>query len=210
MKLKTNTVKDLGFLIIEDVYSESELELVWNEIKHVDYILDHVFDEKAKEEHRKSHNGMTDEGNSRMTGFGFSLDSLYSNREYSVILKYASKLVGKEISETMAGINGENTAYKQINWYFTLLNKYKSGEMYNKHQDSAAFSSLIFLSKEDIQGGGLEFCDYKTTVPFKNNSCVIFPSRVYHQTESFTSKAERYSIAQFMNVKYYTDRNAGN
>tara|TARA_Y100001947_G_scaffold129052_1_gene114326 strand:+ start:68 stop:700 length:633 start_codon:yes stop_codon:yes gene_type:complete len=210
VKLKTNTVKDLGFLIIEDVYSESELELVWNEIKHVDYILDHVFDEKAKEEHRKSHNGMTDEGNSRMTGFGFSLDSLYSNREYSVILKYASKLVGKEISETMAGINGENTAYKQINWYFTLLNKYKSGEMYNKHQDSAAFSSLIFLSKEDIQGGGLEFCDYKTTVPFKNNSCVIFPSRVYHQTESFTSKAERYSIAQFMNVKYYTDRNAGN
>ena len=66
-----------------------------------------------------------------------------------------------------------------------------------------------FLSKEDIQGGGLEFCDYKTTVPFKNNSCILFPSRVYHKTESFTSQTERYSIAQFMNIRYYTDRNGG-
>lgn len=209
MKFKPKTVKDLGFLIIEDVYSESELELVWNEIKHIDYILDHVFDEKTKEEHRKSHNGMTDEGNSYMTGFGFSLDSLYSNREYSAILKYASKFIGKEISETMAGINGENTAYKQINWYYTLLNKYKSGEMYAKHQDSSSFTAVVLLSKEEMLRGGLEFCDYNTTVPFKNNSCVIFPSRAYHQTESFTSKAERYSIAQFMNIRYYTDRNAG-
>ena len=49
MELKPKTVKDLGFLIIEDVYSESELEFIWNEIKHIDYVMDHVFDEKAKE-----------------------------------------------------------------------------------------------------------------------------------------------------------------
>jgi len=206
MKLKTNIVKDLGFLIVEDVYSESELEFIWNEIKHIDYVMDHVFDEKAKEEHRKSHNDLTDKGNPRMSGFGLSLDSFYSDRKFSAILKYSRKLVEEEIRKTMIEINGENSAYKLVNWFFTLLNKYNSGDIYNKHIDSSSFSSVTFLSKENIQGGGLEFCDYETIVPFKNNSCVIFPSRVYHQTESFTSKAKRYSIAQFMNIRYYTDR----
>lgn len=209
MKFKPQTVKDLGFLVVEDLYSESELNFIWNEIKHIDYVMDHVFDEKAKEEHRKSHNGMTDEGDPRMSGFGLSLDTYYSDRKFSAILNYSGKLIEEEICKAMVGINGENSAYKQVNWYFTLLNKYNSGEAYNKHIDSASFSVITFLAKENLEGGGLEFCDYKTTVPFKNNSCVIFPSRAYHKTESFTSQTERYSIAQFMNIKYYTDRNGG-
>ncbi len=209
MILKPQTVDDLGFLVIEDLYSESELKFIWNEINHIDYVLDIVFDDKTKEEHRKSHNGVNEKGVPKMSGFGLSLDSFYADRKFSPILRYSNKLMSEDVVKNMVGINGENKAYEMVNWHFTLLNKYKSGEIYNKHQDSSTFSTIIFLSKEDIQGGGLEFCDYKTTVPFKNNSCVIFPSRTYHQTESFTSKAERYSIVQFMNVRYYMDRNAG-
>ena len=209
MTLTPNVVEDLGYLIVENLYSKSELKFIWNEIKHIDYVMDHVFDEKTKEEHRKSHNGLTDSGTPLMSGFGLSLDTFYSDRKFSAILKYSRKLTDEKIGKVMAGINGEDSAYQQVNWYFTLLNKYKGGDIYHRHWDSSSFSAVTFLSQGNIQGGGLEFCDYKITVPFKNNSCVIFPSRAYHKTESFVSKAERYSIAQFMTIRYYTDRNAG-
>jgi hypothetical protein len=207
--LKPQTVDDLGFLVIEDLYSAHELKFVWNEINHIDYVLDVVFDDNAKEEHKKSHNGVNEQGVAKMSGFGLSLDSFFSDRKFSAILKYSDKLMSEEVANAMGGINGENKAYSLVNWHFTLLNKYKSGEVYTKHQDSSSFSVIVFLSKGEIQGGGLEFCDYNITVPFKNNSCVIFPSRAYHQTESFSSNSERYSIVQFKTVKYYMDRNAG-
>ena len=209
MKFKPQTVQDLGFLVIEDLYSESELKFIWNEIKHIDYVMDHVFDEQAKAEHQKLHNGINDQNDPRMTGFGLSLDTFYAERKFSAILKLSGKVVGKEITKAMVSINPENQAYGLVNWNFTLLNKYRNGEVYNKHQDSSSFSAITFLAKENLEEGGLEFCDYKTTVPFKNNSCVIFPSRAYHKTERFTSQTERYSIAQFMNIRYYTDRHEG-
>ena len=121
MTLTPNVVKDLGYLIIEDLYSESELEFIWNEIKHIDYVMDHVFDEKAKDEHRKSHNGMTDSGTPLMSGFGLSLDTFYSDRKFSAILKFSNKVVGEEICKTMTTINPENTAYKLVNWHFTSI-----------------------------------------------------------------------------------------
>ena len=204
-----HTVQDLGYLIIENLYSNLELKLIWNEIKHIDYVLDHVFDDKAKEEHRKSHNGMTDDCSSPlMSGFGISLDAFYVQRKFSAILKFNRKLMGKEIGEHFKNINSENSGYELVNTDFTLLNKYRKGEQYKKHRDSSSFSAVTFLSKTDLNGGGLEFCDYDVRVPFKNNSCVIFPSRTYHQTEEIKSNIERYSISQFMTIRYFTDRYA--
>ena len=123
MTLTPNVVEDLGYLVVEDLYSESELKFIWNEIKHIDYVMDHVFDEKTTEEHRKSHNVMTDSGAPLMSGFRLSLDTFYSDRKFSAILKYSRKLTDEKIGKVMAGINGEDSAYQQVNWYFTLLNK---------------------------------------------------------------------------------------
>ena len=48
MVLKPNIKKDLGYLIIENLYSDSELKFIWNEIKHIDYVFDKVFDDEKK------------------------------------------------------------------------------------------------------------------------------------------------------------------
>lgn len=207
MVLKPNIKKDLGYLIIENLYSDSELKFIWNEIKHIDYVFDKVFDDEKKEEHRKTHNGTNKDGIPLMSGFGLSLDTFYSNREFSSIISASRKILDKEVVKEMITINNENTAYELVNEDFTLLNKYKTGESYKKHRDSSSFSSITFLCESEIKDGGIKFSDYDVTIPFKNNSCVIFPSRVYHETESFISKTERYSIAQFMNIKYFVNRN---
>ncbi len=200
-------VRDLGYLIIENLYSNLELKFIWNEIKHIDYVLDHVFDDKAKEEHRKSHNTMADDSSgSLMTGFGISLDTFYTDRKFSSILTFNRKIMKTDITEQFKNINNENSAYGLINTDFTLLNKYKKGEQYKKHRDSSSFSAVTFLSKTALNGGGLQFCDYGVTVPFKNNSCVIFPSRAYHNTEDIKSNTDRYSISQFMTIRYFTNR----
>ena len=47
MVLKPNIKKDLGYLIIENLYSDSELKFIWNEIKHIDYVFDKVFDDAS-------------------------------------------------------------------------------------------------------------------------------------------------------------------
>tara|TARA_R100000008_G_C3563793_1_gene157867 strand:+ start:32 stop:664 length:633 start_codon:yes stop_codon:yes gene_type:complete len=208
MIFKPHNVKNLGYLVVENLYSSFELNLIWNEIGHIDYVLNHVFDEKAKSEHRKSHNGTDENLNPLMSGFGISLDAFYMQRKFSAILKFNRKVMGKEIGEHFKNINSENSGYELVNTDFTLLNKYRKGEQYKKHRDSSSFSAVTFLSKTDLNGGGLEFCDYDVRVPFKNNSCVIFPSRAYHQTEEIKSNIERYSISQFMTIRYYTDRYA--
>ena len=143
-----------------------------------------------------------------MSGFGISLDTFYLHRHFSAILTLNRRLMDQEICTKFKELNNENSSYDLVNTDFTLLNQYKKGEKYTKHRDSASFSSVTFLAKTKLDGGGLQFTEYDALVPFKNNRCVIFPSRVYHQTEQLRSNVERYSIAQFMAIRYFTDRNA--
>ena len=112
------------------------------------------------------------------------------------------RLVSDEVKLAMSNINGENSAYSLVNQHYTLLNKYKVGETYKSHKDSSTFSALTFLAKDKINGGGLDFPEYNLSVPFKSNSCIIFPSRAFHNTQSFESEVDRFTIAQFMNIVY--------
>ena len=200
-------VGDLGYLVIEDLYTTDELERIWNEIRHIDYVMDVVFDDEAKAKHRKKHNSCNPEdGTPEMSGFGLSLDEFYTKRASSAILTLSRKIMSPEVANKFMAINGENSNYDMVNTDFSLFNKYGEGECYKRHRDSSSFSAITFFARGKIEGGGLNFCDYDVKVEFKNNNCVIFPSRVFHQSEPFTSKVDRYSLAQFMVIRYFSDR----
>lgn len=193
---------DLGILLIDNLYSEHELKGIWYEIDHISYIMDNSFNENEKGKRRETHNAVNADGTSLMTGFGMTLDTFYKEREYSSILSLNRRLASDEVKLAMCNINGENSAYNLVNQDHTLLNKYKVGETYKSHKDSSAFSALTFLAKDKINGGGLDFPEYNLSVPFKSNSCIIFPSRALHNTQSFESDVDRYTIVQFMSIVY--------
>tara|TARA_B100000029_G_scaffold249789_1_gene246724 strand:- start:321 stop:842 length:522 start_codon:yes stop_codon:yes gene_type:complete len=165
--------------------------------------MDNSFNENEKEKEREKHNAANIDGTPLMSGFGMVLDKFYLDRRYSTILSLNRKILSEEVTQNMVKINGENCAYSSVNQDHTLLNKYKAGETYKSHKDSSSFTALTFLAKDTINGGDLYLSEYELIIPFKNNSCVIFPSRVYHNTESFESEVDRFAIAQFMNIIYY-------
>ena len=85
MKLVPETTKDFGFLKIFDLYSQTELENIWREILHLDYVLDLTIDDDP-------YRGKQLDGTSKMSGEGLFVDHVYTNREYSPILTYNRRL----------------------------------------------------------------------------------------------------------------------
>ena len=95
MKLVPGATKDFGYLKIFDLYSEEELKDIWNEISHLDYILEVDVKPEDVEREVMSDNSVREltrrarhaDGSLKMTGDGLWVDNIYDNRDYSAILK---------------------------------------------------------------------------------------------------------------------------
>ena len=196
MKLNPNRTDDFGYLHVEDVYSDEELQYIWNEISHIDYVMDVSFSKEDRENYSKTHNAVYD-GEYMMSGFGLGLDGFYARRDYSAMLNLNIKIMSDSICQAMMTAHPANFCYDLVNKDFTLLNKYVPGQKYKRHNDISSFSAVTFFSREKIDGGEFEFSDYDIKFECKNNSCVIFPSWVFHNTKDF-KEGVRYSLAQFM------------
>ena len=206
MELKKFTTKDFGYLRIFDLYSEEELKSIWNEIFHLDYIIDQM------EFYTQSENSMTrtralrDDGSPKMSGGGVFLDEMYRDRKSSPILTHNRKLFSDEnISQSIGESHVSNKVqYITINKDKTLLNRYRDSHEYHPHEDAAIFSAITVLlhKPEKIRGGEFSFSNYDETFESINNSCIIFPSWVEHSVSSLNciDDSRRYSISQFMYI----------
>ena len=202
MKVTPNRIDDFGYLYIEDLYSDKELIHIWNEISHIDYVMDSVFDDEDKIKYMKTHNATDDDDELMMSGFGIGLDVFYARREYSAILNLNRKIMQGDICEAFQETHPANFCYPGVNQDFSLLNKYVPGQKYERHRDACSFSALTFFSRGNLEGGEFEFSDYDIKFECKDNSCIIFPSWVYH-TAAEVKEGTRYSLAQFMVLRCY-------
>ena len=151
-------------------------------------------DDEEKIKYMKTHNVTDDDGELIMSGFGIGLDRFYSKREYSAILNSNRKVMQGDICDAFKETHPANVCYPGINQDFSLLNKYVPGQKYEKHRDSCSFSALTFFSRGNLEGGELEFSDYDIKFECKDNSCIIFPSWVYHSATEVKG-GTRYSLA---------------
>ena len=207
MELIPETTKDFGYLKILDLYSEEELKNISKEISYLDYAMNKMKLGSLQEDKDMMHDlrGKNQNGISKMSGEGLSIDSIYLDREYSAILTYNRKLFrDNNIVDSMAATHPANSLYSSANRDMTLLNRYSNSQEYASHSDIAAFTAVTVILKkpENIKGGDLIFPDYNITFECENNSCIIFPSWVRHCVTSLESccGAKRYSIAQLMYV----------
>ena len=85
-----------------------------------------------------------------------------------------------------------------------LVNYYGDGDYYHEHTDASIKTMVIFLSKgsNTFTGGDFRLSEINTTIPFKHNSCILFPSSMKHEVTTVhlnntTPKMGRFSLTYF-------------
>jgi hypothetical protein len=188
------------YIIIDKFYSDEELELIWEELNLIlnDYnLLSPDRTGTAKNNRNPLKNNL-----------GFFLDTFYSNRESSNILRLNRKI----FHITQKVFDQSN------NWFLknfrsnldgTLISYYENGGYYKKHHDNSFATCLTWLYKEpkSFEGGNLLFDDYNIEIKVKNNLLIFFPSIIQHSVskilmdEKYAGKyMGRICISQFMGL----------
>ena len=131
------------------------------------------------------------------------LDTYYSDRSMSNILKYITKIWDSEISNYLQKAdNGIFRLYNVTNDDSTLLSAYGNGQFYKEHADGGIVDDrgLLFISStlligNNFKGGDFVLCNGKYIAPKKKGSGVVFPSNFMypHEVEKVISGV-RYSI----------------
>ena len=196
-KITLQTAKDFGYIVIEDVYTDNELELIWSELS----VLNFMMNLDGQRENRLESSALKD--NVKLyTGDGISLDTVYQKRNYSPILTYNRKIFDAEIFDALSKTHPSN--YMIPNKDRTMINRYTKGDRYLPHHDEAYYTAITVLNynPENIRGGSFRFPDYNIDCNLETNCCVLFPSWVKHEATSVDTweGGIRYSIAQFMYI----------
>ncbi len=202
MKIHKNNLGDFGYVYIENMYTETQLQSIKNEIENITWMMDNV---PSIQKARNLHSARTEDNKFKMTGNGLLIDSVYTKREYSPMLKHNRKIFKGKIKEAIESTHPANVAYDLVTKDFTMLNKFTYKNEYLSHKDLAAFTGVTFLTLDDkeMTGGDFVFTDYDKTFKFKDNCSILFPSWVnHHCTKLETKNVTRYSMAQFIVVSY--------
>jgi len=195
MKITPQKTKDFGYIMIEDVYTSDELELIWSELS----ILNFMMNLDGQREIRLESSAYED--NIKLyTGDGLSLDTVYQNRDYSPILTYNRKIFEPAVFNVLSKTHPSNHMIPHRDT--TLINRYREGDKYLPHFDQATYTAITVLNykPENIKGGNFGFPDYNIDCNLETNCCVLFPSWVKHEVTAVSTwdGGIRYSIAQLM------------
>ena len=188
-------------MIIEDLYTEEELNLIWNEL---DY---YQSNQKILNSNTSPSVDLVD-GTSRTEKKGLFVDYAFQDRSHSNILNVSRKLFEHGLIANSDHLL--QWKYFQPDSDFTLLSYYDDGGYYLPHHDNTVVSVISWLWKEPkrFEGGDFVFQDYGVKLTCRSNCAVAFPGLVQHGVEPVTMKEEyrgkglgRYSISHFMNFQ---------
>jgi len=189
VKITSYKTKDFGYIVIDNLFPDNELNDIWNELTHLDSIMNL---QSVKNRRRQ------DAALDLFSGDGLTLDNVYMNRDYSSILKYNRKLWSDEIVEAFCSAHPSNVHYSLCNLDSTFINRYRDSQEYKSHRDVASFTSSTVFVKGDVAGGEFIFSEYDIEIECKNNQCVVFPSWALHAVKEVkTKEGARYSMAMF-------------
>ncbi len=188
------------YLIVDNIYNEDELQLIWQELDFLCYSgkwksPEETASAKLDDEILKNNLGIFLDGK----------DGIYADRKVSNILSVNRKILDKEIFGEYGALSfGYQTVF-MTNSDTTLISYYEDNHQYKKHKDHAIMTALTWFYKEPkaFFGGDLIFSDFdKHTVQIKNNRSVLFPSFVFHEVEQIFMPENkpgygRYCMAQF-------------
>ena len=179
--------------ILENFFNEDEIEAIHGELDTL---------KNSLEKPEGTGTAKTFIGKPKKENRGVFLDEHYkNNREESSILKLNRKIFTPEIKYEL----------KKLHWFFgyiddtnqdsTLVSYYKKGDYYKEHTDDSIITAIYYTWKEpkNFEGGDLYI--EGQLVPIKNNSLLLFPSRLKHKVSEITEGEGRWAISQFISFK---------
>jgi len=190
------------FLEIENMYSENELKLIWQELEFLNQL-----DKFEGEEETASAIGP--EGEILKKNSGLFLDEIYNSRKISNILTVNQNLFSSHILEEFSSLCFLYENIKRTNKDITLISYYDNGGYYKPHKDDALYSAVTWFFKEPkkFNGGDFYFTDYNLKIEVKNNKTVLFPSIICHSVDEismnkyFPPGHGRYVMVQLIHLK---------
>ena len=192
MQITLNQVKNLSYVVIDDLYLPEEVLQIKNELQ---CLLPYLKEPSSVE------TAVDKDGIPQKKGMGLFIDSHYTNRDDSDILKLNRKIFCAEIVNKATELNQFFYTLRKCNFDYTLVNCYAAGGEYRPHTDVSALSVITFFALGDVAGGDLIFPESGAVVPFKENRAVIFPGCAVHAAQETIAEPGmfRISIAQFLN-----------
>lgn len=197
------------FLVFDNVIKEDDLHKAFMEI---DYLSNFT-------EEPSNTGTATDEfGNELKLNKGISLIGFYSSyniNRYSTICKSLSKMFTKDAVKTIRGYNPVFLHFipeRMDEKIEILLSIYSDGNYYLPHQDSSAYTAILWLNEEpkSYEGGRFlfHFEDGQTEeVETKSNRMVLFPSFYTHEVTEvkYLSKnaLPRFSVSTLLHLNTY-------
>lgn len=188
------------YILIDDFYSDQELNLIWEELLFLCY--PHKLIKSTKE----TGGALSLDGELLKNTNHVYLDGFYSNRDYSNILR-----VNRKIFDNLQEImwNHDSWFYKNLMFSldYTQVSYYEDGDDYRPHQDCSHVTSLSWFYKEPkaFTGGDLFFPQYDVKIEVLNNRTILFPSHVFHSVDKIVmdqknrnTKSGRFCISHFL------------
>ena len=126
-------------------------------------------------------------------------------------LKYIN-IANKFLKEEMERYTKADIHFRYITnllYQSRLLNYYEDQDFYDTHSDMAVYTMVVMLCKtpQKFKGGDLVLNDIDTTIEFKNNRAVFFPSFAHHTVNKVHMNKEdmgkgfgRYSITHMFYI----------
>lgn len=186
------------YLIVEDMYSDEELLLIWQELDFLSY-------RNKLRPPEKCGSAMKD-GEYLKNNSGIYLDNIYLDRSISNILSINPKLYSENIMKAFSDICFAYGNIAHTNYDTTLISYYENGGYYKPHRDTAIYTAITWFYKEPkcFSGGDFNFSEYGVKVRIKNNTTILFPSFVEHSVDEIIMddndknfRKGRYCMAQF-------------
>lgn len=184
------------YIIIDNTYTEEELNLIFLELD---------FWAMSNNLMGPEHTGTARciDGTIKKNNVGIFLDDVYTNRNYSNVLKLNRKIYSVQTKEPSIIVN----FLKQSNYDTTLLSYYENKCSYKSHKDESFLTAVTYLYKQPkaFEGGDLVLTDYGIAFEPWFNRTYIMPGVVEHEVTEVTMKTEdcgkslgRYCISNFI------------
>ena len=206
-------------LIVEDFYTEEELELIWEELT--------FYTKPGKLLTAKDFGGVVDKTNSH----ALAIDCIYLNNEgkkgpdgqtgvnyrlISNILTVNRKLFTSGVLNYFAKIHPCCAIAPFSNYDCTKVRYYHNGEYYEAHTDkSMQFLAFSYFHKEPkkFTGGEVYFPEYGDyQFPCNNNSMIILPGWVQHGVKEVSIEDSDYydGWGRYAITSFFTNANNSN
>tara|TARA_R100000005_G_C4995093_1_gene201985 strand:- start:682 stop:1332 length:651 start_codon:yes stop_codon:yes gene_type:complete len=192
-------------IIIDNWYTEKELENVWKELDF--YCSQDIINiDKAE----NTIVAKDKDGEAKSNAFRFYLADMFTIKgaTFSHILKSLYKQKSEEFKEiVLKAMPLHHNNYINTNTDSSMVSYYDHGQEYKSHKDSTQFTFVIWLFKEPkkFKGGDFCFTEAKQTIKCVSNRMVMFPSYLGHQVYSIKMDKDakfgdgRYCVTHFFN-----------